>query len=152
MVEVEFAIVQLLHYIGVAWGVGGVTSIMILSMRSDKNPESAPHLMSVTKAITKLLWIGLILLIISGAAYQYVWPYGNLEYTDLMMAKHVLVAILIINALVVTFAFMPKISKNMPKKNEKPSVAFLNAKRNAKISGIIGFILWYLILILSVAN
>jgi len=152
MAEVDFAVVQLLHYIGVAWGVGGVTTIMIISMRSDKNPESAPHLIPVTKAITKLIWIGLILLIISGVAYQYVWPYGTLEYTNLMMTKHVLVAVLIINVLVVSFAVMPKISKNMPKKDEKPSATFVNAKRNAKICGIIGFILWYLIVILSVAN
>jgi hypothetical protein len=152
MVEVDFAIVQLLHYLGVAWGVGGVTIIMIMSTRADKNPESSLHLMPVVKAISKLLWIGLILLIISGAAYQYVWPYGTLEYTNLMMAKHVLVAILIINSLVMTFAVMPKLSKNMPKKDEKPSAKFINAKRNTKIGGIVGFILWYLIVILSVIN
>jgi hypothetical protein len=40
----------------------------------------------------------------------------------------------------------------MPKKDEKPSAVFVNAKRNAKIGGIIGFILWYLIVILSVVN
>ena len=152
MVEVDFAVVQLLHYIGVAWGLGGVTINMIISMKADKNPESAPHLILVNKAIAKIVWIGILLLIISGVAYPYVWPYGTLEYTNLLMAKHVLVAILIINSLVMTFAVMPKLSKNMPKKDEKPSAKFINAKRNTKIGGIIGFILWYLIVILSVIN
>ncbi|UCF12960.1 MAG: hypothetical protein JSW06_01560 [Thermoplasmatales archaeon] len=152
MVEVEFAVVQLLHYIGVAWGVGGVTINMIVSMKADKNPESAPHLMLVNKAIIKLIWIGLILLIISGIAYPYIWPYGTLEYTTLLMAKHVLIAILILVGIVMTFAMVPKLMKNMPKKDEKPSAVFVNAKRNVKIGGIIGFILWYLIVILSVVN
>ena len=152
MVEVEFTVVQLLHYIGVAWGVGGVTMSIIVSMIADKNPENASHFMLVNKAIMKLIWIGLILLIISGFAYSYTWPYGTLEYSTLLMIKHVLVAILIIVALVITFAFVPKVMKNKPKKDEKPLAAFINAKRNVKIGSIIGFILWYLILILSVVN
>ena len=45
MVLLEAA--QLLHLVGIAWGVGGATIAAMVMMKAEKNPEAAPHIMKV---------------------------------------------------------------------------------------------------------
>lgn len=138
---------KLLHFIGLAWGVGGATVAAILMRRSEKDPEAAPHLTKLMPAISKLIWIAIILLVISGIGIVNLvyWPID----TTMLAVKHVVVLILILNGLHLTFRVMPKMERLVPK-GEKPSADFLKARKNAKVGAITGLVLWYIILVLSV--
>lgn len=137
----------LLHFIGISWGVGGATVAAILMMKSDKNPEIAPLAMKAMPAISKLMWIAIILLIVSGIALAQLvtWPID----TTMLLIKHVAVVILILNGLYLGFRILPKMKKLAPS-GGKPSAEFLRAKKISRISGMIGLVLWYVIMILSV--
>lgn len=137
----------LLHFLGIAWGVGGATVAAILMAKSGKNPEAASHLMKVMPAISKLIWAAMILLIVSGIALAQLvtWPID----TNMLLIKHVAVAILILNGVVLGFKILPKMKKLAPT-GGKPSAEFLKAKKISRISGMIGLLLWYVILVLSV--
>lgn len=140
-------ITQLLHNIGIAWGVGGATIALILMIKSEKNPEIAPQIMKVMPAISKLIWIAIIFLIVSGIALTKLisWP---IDLTVLAV-KHIVVVILVLNGINLSFRILPKMERLVPK-DEKPSEDFLKVRKNAKIAGIIGIASWYLILVLSV--
>ena len=126
---------------------------MIITIKALKNPAMAPHFMGLIKTIAKLIWAGIILLIISGIAYPYVMPsYWSYEYSTVMMVKHVFVVLLIILTIAMLFVIVPKIVKIAPKEGEKPSKKFMTTKNYQRIVGLIIIILWYLIIILSVIN
>ena len=137
----------LLHDIGIAWGVGGATISTILMAKADKNPESGPYLMGLMPTISKLIWAGLILLIVSGIALVplIAWP---MDMT-MLAVKHAAVVLLVLNGLFLGFRIIPRLEKSAPKEG-KPSKEFLSLKKKARSSGTIGLILWYLILVLSV--
>ena len=146
MVLLEAA--NLLHFIGIAWGVGGATVAAILMARSDKHPESAPHIMAAMPAISRLIWAGIALLIVSGIALAPLvsWPVNPI----VLGAKHLVVLLLIASGLFMSFRTIPRVARLAPK-DGKPSDEFLKARKTARINGTISFILWYVIVILSVA-
>lgn len=137
----------LLHFLGLVWGVGGATVAAILMAKADRNPEMAPLAMKVMPAISKLIWAAIILLIISGIALAQLvtFPFD----ATMLLVKHIVVAVLVLNGIILTFGIMPKMQKLAPK-DGKPSAEFLKAKKNAKVSSTLGLVLWYVILVLSV--
>lgn len=82
--------------------------------------------MKIMPAITKLMWVAIILLIVSGIALTplVTWPMD----ATILVVKHVLVVILVLNAIILT----------------------IKKEKYAKIGGPAGLVLWYLILVLSV--
>lgn len=140
-------ILRLIHAIGIAWGVGGATINSILMMKAEKNPELAPHIMKVMPSIVKMIWAAIIILIISGIFIVplITWP---IDKTMLSM-KHVVVVLLVLSGLNLNFRVLPKIKKLAPIGGQ-PSPEFLKAKKTLKISGIVGLVLWYAVMVLSV--
>ncbi len=137
----------LLHFLGLAWGVGGTTVAAILMAKADKNPEIAPLAMKVMPAVSKLIWAAIILLIVSGIALAQLVTFPI--DAAMLLIKHAVVAALVLNGVMLTFGIMPKMGKLAPK-DGKPSAEFLKAKKSAKISSTLGLVLWYVILVLSV--
>lgn len=141
------SITQLMHNIGMAWGVGGATILTILMIKSEKMPESAPHIMRVIPAISRLIGIAVILLIVSGIPMMFLiaWPISK----TVLMIKHVVVLLLVINGVYMALRIVPGMKKLAPRDGEGPSEEFLKIKVKSKISGMLGLFLWYLILVLS---
>jgi len=135
-----------LHFIGLAWGVGGATAAAIISMKAEKNPEVAASLMKIIPALSKMIWLGLVLLIISGIAVTGLvkWPLD----ANLLLIKHALV-VLIVAIGVLIFLKVKKMQK-LARPGEKPSADFLKAKKQLGIFSIVNLALWYLIVLLSV--
>jgi len=146
MVWLEFF--YFLHYIGIAWGLGGATTAAIISSKARKYQELTPGIIKIIPAISKLIWIGLLLLIISGIALPYFikWPINK----EMLIIKHVLVIWIVIIGIIigVNAKKMKRLSNLTPK--EKPSSAFIKAGKRVKIFSIINLILWYLVTLLSV--
>lgn len=139
-------IFSFLHFVGLAWGVGGATVATIISMKSEREQEVASASTKIMPAISKLIWLGLVLLIISGIALPRFmsWP---LDEQNLLI-KHVLVAWIVIFAVILTFK-SKKIQRLAPKQGKKPSQEFLANKKQMKFFSIINLILWYAVALLA---
>jgi putative copper export protein len=134
--------ILMLHVLGLAWGLGGVTVNVILMMKSEKNPEIAPAIMSVAPSVAKLIWLAIVLLVISGIGLA-IEGQDVIDSTTLL-AKHALVATMVIIGLILVFSFLPKMQKLAPK-GGPPSPEFLGLKKKVQLLGTVNLVLWYAI-------
>ncbi len=139
-------IFRLIHLFGLAFGVGAVTVNLILMMRSRSNKDFAPVFMRASKPIAMLVFLGLILLTLSGIGFA---ALGYLE-KQLLLAKHILVAVLWVNGLFVMFSLSPKLIKLAPKPGQPLKQEFLSIQRQVQVMGTLGIILWYTITVMGV--
>ena len=140
-------IFSLLHFVGLAWGLGGATAAAIISAKAEKNPEISLAVMKIIPSMSKLIWLGLILLILSGIGMSFLieWPVNK----QMLLVKHVLVAWIVIIGIIIGIN-AKKMQALAPKPKERPSAQFLKAKRLMKAFSIINLILWYAVTIMSV--
>lgn len=140
-------IFRFLHFVGLAWGVGGATVASIISAKADKDREISSSFMKIVPGISKLIWIGIVLLIISGIGLsRYVtWPINK----ELLIVKVSIFALLIVIGIVIGFK-INKMKLIAPKENEKPLDEFLKTKKQLKILSIISLVIWYAIVGISV--
>lgn len=120
-------IFNFLHFIGLAFGLGGATIAAIISSKAAKDKNVAKVMEKIILPVVKLIWIGLILLIISGIALPFFikWPLNK----QLLIIKHILVAWIVILGVIM--------GRRMKKK--KP----------IKGLSIINLILWYAVTLMS---
>jgi len=139
-------IFNFVHFIGLAFGLGGATIATIISKKADKDKDVAVASMKIMPSVSKLIFIGLIFLIISGIALPFFisWPLDK----NMLAVKHVLVFWIVVIGIVIG-KNVKKINKFAPKKNEKPSEEFFRAKKRIKAFSIINLILWYGVTLLS---
>jgi len=139
-------IFNFLHFVGLAFGLGGATIASIISAKADKDAEVGKVSMKILPSIIKFIWFGIILLIISGIAISSFikWPIN----TNLLIIKHVFVAWIVIIGIIIGVK-SKKIAILIPKGKEKPSYLFLKTKKQIKGLSIINLILWYLVTLLS---
>lgn len=143
----KYAIRNFLHFLGLAFGVGGVTIAAIISRKADKDADLGKQFMKIIPGISKLIWFGLLLLIISGVGISFYVKVGN---SNLLIIKHVLVLWITIFGIVIGVKM--KKMKNLAPLNSKGKISleFLNARKQVKVFSTINLILWYLVVILSV--
>ncbi|MEK6875460.1 MAG: hypothetical protein AABX30_02145 [Nanoarchaeota archaeon] len=141
-------IFNFLHFIGLSFGLGGVTIATIISLKADKDKDVAKAFIKIMPAMVKIIWIGLVFLIISGIALPYfiTWHLDK----NMLLVKHVLFIWIVIFGITIGLN-----SRKMKKlmiigEKEKPSLEFLRAKKRAKAFSIVNLILWYLVAIISV--
>lgn len=142
-------IARLMHVVGIAWGVGGVTVLKILHRQAEKNPEMAPLEAKAMPMISKLIALGLLFLIISGITFGRLLGGEGAVNGKILSIKLVLVFILIINGALINFRFMPKMQKLAPT-NGTPTADFLKAKKQMAMSGTVSLVLWYAIVVLGI--
>ena len=134
-------IFNFLHFLGLSFGLGGATIATIISAKAGKDSELGKQIMKIMPSISKLIFLGLILLIVSGIGISYFvnWPIDKQN----LLIKHVLVAwIFVIGVFLGTR--MKKIEK------EKDEKKILKLRKQIKILSIINLILWYVVTFLSV--
>jgi hypothetical protein len=119
-----------LHFVGLAFGLGGATIMTIISIKAEKYKEVALAMGRIGPLIVKLIWVGLLLLIISGIALPFyiTWPLDK----TMLLIKHILVAFIVIIGIILGISSRKGLRKQM------------------KILVIINLILWYLVTLLSV--
>lgn len=123
-------LLNFLHFVGLAFGLGGATIMTIISIKAEKNKEVAIAMRYIGPAIVKLIWTGLILLIISGIALPFLvgWPLNR----DMLLIKHILVAFIVIIGVIIGVSSKKR------------------AKKHIKFFSMINLILWYIVTLLSV--
>lgn len=119
-----------LHFVGLALGLGSATIMTIISIKAEKYREVAVAMQKISPAIVKFIWIGLLLLIISGIALPFYisWPLNR----NLLLIKHILVAFIVIVGFILGVCHKKGFKKQM------------------KFFSIVNLILWYLVTFLSV--
>ncbi len=120
-------IFNFMHFIGLAFGLGGATIATVISSKALKNEDVKKVLGKILPPIVKFIWIGLILLIISGIFITILitWPLNR----NLLIVKHFLVAWIVIVGIV--------IGKRMKNKKDISGLSKMN------------LILWYVITLMS---
>lgn len=144
----------ILHVIGLTWGVGASTFGIVLNIISNKKSELKSHIAEISPYLTKFIFLAMIILGISGVILQGFYEIDIENYylsSPLLIIKHVLALVLIINGILLGTKLGPKMQKLAPKEGP-PSKEFTKAKKNLMIIGFINVILWYIIVILSILN
>ncbi len=135
------------HFVGLAFGVGGATIANIISAKADKDKDIAKAYGKIMPSIVKVIWLGMLLLIISGIALPFYvkWTLNK----QMLIIKHILVVWIIIFGVIMGFS-SKRMMVHAPAGKEKPSEKFLRIKKLVKGIGLINLILWYLVTLLSV--
>lgn len=133
-------IFNFLHFLGLAFGLGGATIATIIMAKAGKDKDIAKAAGKIMPSIVKLIWLGMLLLIVSGIFITLLvtWPLNR----NLLIVKHVLVAWIIVIGVIM--GFMMKKAHKIENKNLLPSL-----RKRMKILSSINLILWYLVTLLS---
>lgn len=147
MVWLEFW--NFVHFIGLAFGLGGATFAYVISRKAEKNPDIAKSIGKLMPSIVKYLWLGLFLLIVSGIALPFYISYPLNK--QMLILKHILVAWIVIIGIVMGIK-MKKINRIKPEPSlrEKPTRSFISTQKQMKFFSTLNLILWYLVTLLSV--
>ncbi len=137
---------RLLHIVGLVFGAGGATALFILNKKAGKNPELQKILPSLIKQFSMLIWLGIILLFISGVGLQATikWQINR----NLLVFKHILSVLIVING--VYLAVSAKRLGQLAQAGVKPNDKIIKSRKRAKLIGALNLILWYVVIILSV--
>src|SRR4030043_106851 len=97
-------IANFLHIIGTVLGFGGAIAavIVMLRLRAD---EQRLHRGGVARQISAVTWAGYILLVVSGIILTLNFEFW---YTWLFGVKHLLTAVLLVDALFIHFRYFPR--------------------------------------------
>ncbi len=116
-----------LHFIGLAFGLGGATIAAIISSKAAKDKQVAKVINKILPSVAKLIWTGLVLLIISGIALPFYiqWPLDK----QLLIIKHILVFWIVVIGIIIGIR--------------------IKRKKNVKGLSIINLILWYGVTLMS---
>lgn len=133
------------HLIGTALGVGGATASDFLFLRSTKNNRIEKEEFDLLQTISSLVWLGLIILIISGIGFIVLKP-EQLSNPKLW-AKLVVVGVILINGIFIHKKIIPIFKSGVNKKFSTGPAA----KHQTAIltSGAISIISWYSALVLG---
>ena len=100
--------VIVIHILGVALGVGGATIIDILFFNFLKNLKISLKELNILRIVSKVVWIGLILLLISGVGL-YLPAAERLNDSAKFLTKMIVVGVLILNGFVLNIYIFPKL-------------------------------------------
>ena len=97
-------IASIVHNIGTILGFGGafVSALLMLRLRTD---EQRLRRGRIARRIALITWCGFILLILSGVKLTLDYPSG---YNSIFVVKHLCVAILLVDAILIHFKFFPR--------------------------------------------
>lgn len=140
-------IFTLLHLLGVTLGAGGsfMSDVIFISTTKDKILDASEF--NILKKGSKVTWVGLFLLIISGALLFSLDPQSYLA-SDKFILKMIIVGIIAINGVVFHFIHTPRLQK-LVGTNLAGSVSFKKCSRSMYYSGAISVVSWVSALILG---
>ncbi len=139
-------ILSLTHLIGLALGVGAATVKLVLLIRCNSNYEFVPVFLKVTKTITRIIVIGLILLTLSGIGWILLGTY----FTPLFIIKLFLVGSVWVVGPFIDNAVEPKFKKLAPAPSEQATPEFIRIQKQYLLLEAFATLLFYVITILGI--
>ncbi|MFW9965391.1 MAG: hypothetical protein ACFFCX_17595 [Candidatus Sifarchaeia archaeon] len=139
-------IITLVHIIGIALGVGGASIKLVLFMKSYYNKNFTPAYTVVAEPISQLIFLGMILLTVSGIGYALVgYPEGSS-----LLVKHVLVVLLWVVGPLISKVYGPRFITLAPKPSESPTSEFLQVRKQLLVLEVLGTVCFYAVSIIGI--
>jgi hypothetical protein len=136
----------LLHLIGLSLAVGSATVKLVLLFKCNSDYEFVPIFVRISKSVTKIIILGLILITLSGIG----WLIAGYSFTPMLIFKVVLVGLVWILGPIIDNSIEPKFIKLAPKPAEGPSPAFVSIQKQYLVFESIATGLFYVITIIGV--
>jgi hypothetical protein len=134
------------HLLGLALAVGAATVKLVLVLRSSADPGFAPTFLSVSRPITRLIVLGLILLTLSGIGWLLLgYPLG-----PLLVVKLVMVAAIWVLGPVIDNVVEPRLLKLTPVDGAPSSLQFSKVQKQYVVLEVIATGLFYVIVVMWV--
>ena len=137
-------LLPVIHLIGLALAVGAATVKLLLLLKCSKNYEFATAYIKVSKPITGLIILGLILLTLSGIG----WLLLGFPITTRLIVKLVLVAAVWIIGPVIDHAIEPKFQKLVSSPGEPASLELVKSHKKLLAFEIVATGLFYVIILM----
>ncbi|TSC61049.1 MAG: hypothetical protein G01um1014107_139 [Parcubacteria group bacterium Gr01-1014_107] len=145
-------ITRVVHLVGFAIGIGGATASDALFFKSLKDKKISPDELNLLKTLSKLMWVGFALLVVSGAGFLADAKTETGEIAVLsdprFLAKLTVVGIIFLNGLIFYTLIIPLLSKKIGTilaKETLGSKIYLLAA-----SGGISIVSWYSTFLLAI--
>ena len=140
-----------IHLIGFALGLGGATVSDIMFFKMLRNGKFTRNDLSTLHTLSKVIWAGLGLLIVSGLSIFTLIYFDQGSLPMLMsprwQAKLTLVAVVLVNGLVFKYSIVPILLRNA---DQPISLQTLGSQIwRLAISGAVSIVSWYSILVIS---
>jgi len=139
-------ILMVVHLVGLALGVGSATVKMILLFRCYSNYRFFPVYFQVSKTITGLIIIGMILLTLSGIG----WIIIGYSFAGLLVFKVILVGFIWILGPFIDNAAEPKLRKSAPLPEGVPTPEFFRIRKQHLALEVLATVVMYVITVLGV--
>lgn len=135
------------HLLGLTAAVGSVivSDVLFWALEKKERPERIIHTFPY---LSKVVWVGLIILIISGIGL--VIRETVYLYATIFWIKMFFVVIIIINGLFLNLKVSPSLLKYYSSSQEFSPNDILHLKAQAHISGVISFLSWITAFLLGV--
>lgn len=142
-------VMTIFHLLGFALGVGGATVTDMFFFRFLRDYHISKWEANVMHSVSHLIWIGLVILIISGIGL-YLPNAEALNMSSKFISKVIIVAIILLNGIALNLYISPKmIMINFGKKHKHHPGELHRLRRAAFASGAISLISWYTAFILG---
>ena len=139
-------ILTFLHLLGLALGVGAATVKLMFLIKCNSDYDFVPIFVKVTKSVTRIIVVGLILLTLSGIG----WILLGTTFTPLFIIKLSLVLLIWILGPYIDNAIEPKFIKLAPTAGNSPTKEFLSVNKKYLTFESIATTLIYIITIIGV--
>src|SRR5680860_294342 len=139
------------HILGVAFGVGGATASDVIFLRSVKEGVITAPAYGILKAVSLVLWAGILLTIVSGLSFLAIGFQATGQFPLLadpvFLAKLTGVAAIVVNGLIFHYFVFPTIKKSI---DVPLGQSELTARRPLfAVSGAVSIVSWYAVFILA---
>lgn len=152
-IEIYKHSITLLHLFGVILGVGSATITDVLFFKFIKDKHISGNEAKLMDILSKLIWIALLILVISGAVL-YIFSIERLNVSGKFLTKLISLLVLVINGLVLGYFVRPKLTKIDFSSNNISRFGLshlVNRKMRiwATVCGAISISSWYFIFVLG---
>ena len=158
MSDILFALGVLIDTLGLVIWAGGEVWITVFVAKGQKSqkPHGRAFVLEVMPTINKMMWSGLVLVLIGGAvriiganAVGIYSDFGNL-WGAMMIIKHALIVVLVIDSIIITKKLSPVIEANAPGPDSPPNEKFQRAMGMLEKLSKTNLFLTILVIVISV--
>lgn len=142
----------ILHNIGIALGIGGVTITDVLFLRFLKDSQISKQEAGILKKMSQIIWLALGILIVSGLAL-YLPEMDELNNAGWFLAKLIIVSVIIINGAFLNLYISPNLMRvfsGAEGKQANKKIKIL--RRLAFVMGGISITSWYSVLVIGILH
>jgi len=136
---------SLAHLVGLSLGVGAATVKLALLAQSNADPSFAATFLKVSKPITRVIVVGLILLTLSGIG----WLLLGYRFTPLLVVKVLLVVAVWVLGPYIDRVVEPRFAQLIPQSSEVAAPEFIAAQRRYLAIEAVATVLMYVILLIG---